>query len=154
MGILFNGPNLRTYKIDLPLNGLTVWIGFHLAGFLMKQVCKIKLTAKCFKKLNTKTGYFNHLLQGLGKPIVLPENLTFEDYVAFNNKLENEEAHSLKLILWGIFFLFISCVYFFLKDCFFKTAKDRSQNIFKVYTQFYISVIKNLCKNVELWNRF
>lgn len=65
----------------------------------MKQFCKIKLAAKCFKKLDTKTGYFNHLLQGLGKPIVLPENLTYENYVAFNNKLENEEAHSLKLIL-------------------------------------------------------
>lgn len=46
------------------------------------------------EKLNPETEDFSHLMQALGKYVLLPENLTFEDNVAVNDNVETEEEFS------------------------------------------------------------
>lgn len=46
------------------------------------------------EKLNPETEDFSHLMQALGKYVLLPENLTFEDYVAVDDNVETEEEFS------------------------------------------------------------
>lgn len=42
------------------------------------------------KKQNTEIEDFNNPIQALWKQVVLQENLTFENYIAIDNKLEAE----------------------------------------------------------------
>ena len=59
-----------------------------------KKACEAEPSVEESEKLNPETEDFSHLMQALRKHVLLPENLTFEDYVAVDDKVETEEEFS------------------------------------------------------------
>lgn len=67
---------------------------FRHAGFSKKQAFETEPSVEGSRKLSTETEDFDYLMQALRKHVLLPENLTFEDYVAVDDNLETEEEFS------------------------------------------------------------